>query len=156
MPYTHNTLDADLSFFASATGYRNIRTDNDHKFQAFQSFAQNNRKARTPFSDPFVIQFVCHPNFEPDRKEIAYYTYNPDTDDFDSSETLPSDFRRANSFQNYKSSGGHPKGLFFELNLYTHEGQSNHHTSRVKGSTFSRDNSNDQEQGSTKGPHWLE
>jgi len=63
--------------------------------------------------------------------------------------------RRYVSYQNYKSSSGHSKGLFYEINLYTRDGSSNHHTSRVMGSTYDRDNSHDLNAGPIKGAHWL-
>jgi hypothetical protein len=145
----------DFTHFQGASGYRNRTTDHESKFQAFKQFVFSGSKASS-FSDSFVIQFVCHPNFEAHRKTVTYFTLNTSTGEFDQSDSLPEGFQRANSFKNFKASGGHPKGLFYELNLYTRDGRSRHHTSRVTGSAFHRDDTHNQKHGATKGRHWLE
>ena len=87
----------------------------------------------------------------------AYFSFNSSSGEFDNeSSDLPGGYKRANSFKNYKSSGGHPKGLFYEVNLYTFDGASHHHTSCVSGSIYSRKSEHDQSHGKTKGRHWRE
>lgn len=115
-------FDPDFEFFQSASGYRSCATDHESKFNAFNSFVCNGVKS-PDFQDSFVIQFVCHPNFEAQRKTVTYCTIDATTGGFAVSNSLPGGYKRANSFKNYKSSGGHPKGLFYELNLYTLDGR---------------------------------
>lgn len=150
-----STFDPDFAHFREASGYRNRRTDHESKFQAFRDFVVSN-KAPSGFSSPFVIQLVCHPNFEAHRKTVSFYELSDEGDRFDQIDALPGGYLRANSFKNYKSNSGHPRGLFYELNLYTKDGISHHHTSRVSGSTYERDSSHDQKPGTSKGKHWLE
>jgi hypothetical protein len=155
-----------LIHFRSASAYRFRTTDHEDKFRAFRQFAshddhQGGATTHHDFREPFVIQFVCHPNFHAHEKTITYFVLGDAAAaggdvSFQESSTMPDGFRRANCYKNYKSKGGHPKGLFYELNLYTRDGRSTHHTSRVHGSTFSRDDGHDQAQGSTLGKHWLD
>jgi hypothetical protein len=152
--------DPTFKYFQQASGYRNRRTDHEAKFKLFLDYMIRNERMTSMIEDvvdTFVIQFVCHPNFHPESKDIVYYVYNGHGN-FDSSTSLPLGFARANSFKNYKTTPGigHEKGLFYELNLYTSTGISHHHTSRVKGTRFERDDSHDQRSGITKGQHWLE
>lgn len=147
-------FDPDFRHFASASGYRNSHTDHESKFAAFRAFAVDG-KLPSITDPPFVIQFVCHPNFQPHSKTVTYYEFAPDNVGAAKMDELPSGYRRANSFKNYKSTTGHPKGLFYELNLYTMDGSSKHHTSRVTGSHYTRDDSHDKQHGTTKGAHWL-
>lgn len=137
---------------AIATGAR--ITDHQPKFDAFRDFLNGNRPERV--TGTFVIQFVHHPNFQEYSKTIEYYRYNDGS--FDRSDNLPHGFRRANSYQNYRTpkGTGHANGIFYELNLYTSDGRSAHHTSRVHGSQYARDASHDVNPGATKGKHWLE
>lgn len=148
-------FDPGFSFFQNSSGYRNVHTDHEAKFRAFKKFVCDGEK-EFGFKDSFVMQFVCHPNFAAGSKTVTYYTYNPTSGEFERSDSMPQGFKRANSFKNYKSSGGHPKGLFYEVNLYTSDGRSGHHTSRVSGSNFPREQGHDQQHGITKGSHWLE
>lgn len=144
--------DPNLEYFRSASGYRNVASDHARMFESFRSFAMSGTP--TSVAEPFVIQFVCHPNFLADQKEAVYYLFQ-EGGCVISSDSLPSGFQRANSYRNYKSAAGHPKGLFYEVNLYTSSGVSHHHTSRVSGNHFERDASHDQNFGTTKGKHWL-
>jgi len=146
-------FDPEFHHFAAASGYRNRRTDHESKFRAFHDYVVE-ETAPPDFAAPFVIQFVCHPNFEPNLKTVTYYELT--SDGFEEHAQLPSGYHRGNSYKNYKSASGHSKGLFYELNLYTKDGVSRHHTSRVTGSQFARDNSHDEHPGPTKGSHWLE
>lgn len=146
-------FDPDLRYFANASGYRNTYTNHESKFRVFRDFVVEGRAPSSEHS-PFVIQFVCHPNFGANLKTVTYYELVPDG--FEARDQLPSRYRRANSYKNYKSALGHPKGLFYELNLYTKDAVSTHNTSRVTGSHFARDDSHDMRPGHTKGAHWLE
>ena len=148
-----SSFGPDFEHFRTASGYRNRSTDHQSKFDAFRRFVMDGRKS--PADSSFVIQFVCHPNFEAYAKTVTYFQ-SDDEGGFHKSSHLPNGFKRANSYQNYKSTSGHPKGLFYELNLYTGDGHSNHHTIRVTGSNYTRDNAHDLKAGNTKGPHWLE
>lgn len=147
-----SSFDPDFNFFRSSRPYRNKSTDHESKFMAFRSFALEGQSPSN-IEDVFVIQFVCHPNFMTHSKTVTYFLHNG-SGEFDRTDDLPAGFRRANSYKNYKSDKGHKKGLFYELNLYTPSGSSAHHTSRVKGSAYARDDSHDQRPGFTKGPHW--
>ena len=84
----------------------------------------------------------------------SYFIFNKKEGSFDRLETLPEGFLRANAYHNYMTNLGHPRGLYYELNLYTPDGQSNHHTSRVKGINYLRDDSHDLKYAITKGQHW--
>jgi len=137
-----STFDPQLTHFKSASGYRNHRTVHNDKFQAFRkSLVQGKRpafdKKKNSKMSPFVIQFVCHPNFAGHLKTISYYELVGDK--FELRDQLPPGYSRANSYQNYKSPSGHPKGLFYELNLYN----STPKTSTVTGTNYVRDNSHD-------------
>jgi len=147
-----SSFDPDFIFFRSSRPYQNRFTDHESKFNAFRSFALEGQPP-SDIQGAFVIQFVCHPNFLAQSKTITYFVHNG-SGNFERTDDLPAGFRRANSYKNYKSADGHPKGLFFELNLYTPSGSSAHHTSRVQGSTYTRDDSHDKCSGPTKGPHW--
>jgi len=122
--------------FRSASEFRNRYTNHESKFDAFREFVLNDGSNKSveggdptlSGAEPFVIQFICHPNFNPDDKEVAYYEYSSaDTADgktsFQEKPTLPpGGYKRKNSFKsfkNYVSTSGHPNGLFYELNLYT-------------------------------------
>lgn len=146
-------LDPDFTYFRSAKRYTTKPTDHDSKFLAFRGYLLQ-KTAPLSSSSPYVIQFVCHPNFEQQRKVISYFIFNKKEGTFDRMETLPEGFVRANAYHNYMTNLGHPRGLYYELNLYTPDGQSNHHTSRVKGINFLRDDSHDFKHGTTKGRHW--
>ena len=87
---------------------------------------------------------------------VLYYISNKAKGGFDCLDSLPVGFQRGNSYHNYKTDLGHPKGPNYELNLCTRDGKSRHHTSRVKGIHFQRDDSHDLNHGTTKGRHWLE
>ncbi len=150
-----SNFDPSFQYFRHASGYRNCRTDHELKFQSFKDFVCNGKHVNR-LSESFVIQFVRHLSFEADRKSVLYYTFNPSQGDFAVSDRMPNGFKRANSFKNYKTKEGHPKGLFYELNLYTVDGNSMHHTSRVGGSSYPRGSEHDKDHGTTKGPHWLE
>jgi hypothetical protein len=148
-----SSFDPTFEHFRAATGYQNRRTDHQPKFDAFRGFVLDGTLRTSDLH--FVIQFVCHPNFQAHAKTVDYFELQDDGS-FSRLSALPSGYHRANSYQNYKSATGHPKGLFYELNLYNGDGRSKHHTSRVKGSTFERDDNHDQNYGSTKGKHWRD
>ena len=114
-------FDPNFRFFNDATGYRNCYTDHEAKFQAFKDFVCNGINCIS-FTESFVIQFICHPNFQAHAMTITFYTLNINTGEFEESSSLPAGYKRANSFKNYKSSEGDVKGLFYEVNLYTLEG----------------------------------
>ena len=119
-----------------------------------------------PCSQPVVFfvfsakQFcytVCLPSkHQTHTKTITYHTFKDTGDLFDKTTSLPQGYVRANAYHNYVSKSGHAKGLYYELNLYTPDGQSKHHTTRVKGIHFGRDDSHDQNYGTTKGRHWRD
>ena len=139
-------FDPNFEFFGSAKRRTSAGTDHDSKFEAFREHVLHGKSnLALTFQPPFVIQFVCHPNFEQHRKTISYFIHNEATNDFEPAQVLTPGFRRANSYHNYVTDAGvgHPKGLYFELNLYTMGGVSPHHTSRVKGIDFVRDDSHD-------------
>jgi hypothetical protein len=153
-------FDPNFDHFRNAVGYCNRTTDHESQFNAFKNYVGAGTNSLLRGS--FLIQFVCHPNFEPHRKTITFYVYDEETGSFQQSTStvicgdLTIGFQGANSYKNYKTASGHKKGLFYELNLYTKDGRSNHHTSRVTGSNYTRDDSHDQHHGSTKGRHWLD
>ena len=154
-----SSFDPNFDNFRSASGYRNRTTDHESKFDAFRSFVLDTNFAghNDGTADAFVIQFVCHPNFHAGDKTVLYYERtSAEGNDFERTTNLPPGYKRGNSYKNYKSRSGHPKGLFYELNIYTRDGRSNHHTSKTTGSNFDRDATHDQNYGSTKGKHWLE
>lgn len=129
-----SSFDPQLTQFKSASGYRNHRTVNHTKFKALR----NNLTNGTPEYDaknPFVIQFGC-PNF---AGHLPITNYELVGDKFQLREQLPPGYKRANSYQNYKSTTGHPKGLFYESTL----SGSAPKTSTVTGTKYVRDNSHD-------------
>jgi len=127
-----SSFDPDFTHFSSSRPYRNTRTDHEPKFESFRTFVVNGQAStKIPGQGgPFVIH--C--------QSVSYFSSN-EKGEFEESADLPPGFHRANSFKNYKSTDGHPKGLFYELNLYTSRGGSAHHTSRVQGAQFPRDDS---------------
>uniref|UniRef100_A0A0G4HKI0 Uncharacterized protein n=1 Tax=Chromera velia CCMP2878 TaxID=1169474 RepID=A0A0G4HKI0_9ALVE len=135
----------------SASGYRNRRTDHDDKFAAFWDW--NSKGSTSTAIGNYVIQLVAHPNFQPELKTVLYF--RREAAGFVKMDALH-DHKRANTFKNYRTSNGvgHPKGYFFDLNLYVMDGVSMHHTSTVSGKQFARDNWHDGPSVATKGPHW--
>tara|TARA_Y100000996_G_scaffold412857_1_gene399887 strand:- start:2107 stop:2541 length:435 start_codon:yes stop_codon:yes gene_type:complete len=137
-----------------AVPYKNIRTDKEEYFNQFfewdkNGFHQNN------IEDDYIIQLVECPNFE-HKKKIQYYKKTDDKFvEVEEKDIL--NYKKANSFKNLKTNKnvGHPKGLFYELNLYSNViNYSNHHTSTISGNRFTRDSSHDINSVVTKGIHW--
>ena len=136
-----------------AQPYRNIRTDKEEYFNQFLQWTKTSQHNNS-ISDEYIIQLVSHPNFEPNNKEVRYF--KKENNLFEETE-LTQEYKKANSFKNFKTNKGigNPKGMFYELNLYSKKIQySNHHTSTVNGLNFERDSSHDNEQVNTKGTHW--
>jgi hypothetical protein len=148
-------FDPNFDHLRNARRYSNTITDHDSKFEAFQDYVLNGTKS--PVRNAFVIQFVCHPNFKAHLKTTTWYALNEGTGDFEVAVTLPQGYRRANSYKNFKTERGHghENGLYYELNLYSQDGTSRHHETRVKGINYVRDDAHDIHHGTTKGRHWL-
>ena len=149
-------FDPDFQFFQRAVGYRNCHTDHEMKLRSFREYVCHGTKLSDGVTEEFVIQFVCHPNFAAHLKTITYYTFDPSSGTFDETGSLPTGYRRANSFKNYKCP---QHNLFFEVNLYkAGVVVSSHHISTKAGREFSRIASAiDIGEGPdhSKGPHWV-
>ena len=65
-----SSFDPDFEHFRSASGYRNRYTNHEAKFDAFRNFDLDEKPAAgyDAVMDPFVIQFVYHPNFHAGNK----------------------------------------------------------------------------------------
>ena len=136
--------------------YRPIRTDKDPYFQEFLEFGKNDIHHNLVKEKDYVIQLVESPNFS-DDKTIKYFKKVDNKFEEISEKLILENYKKANSYKNFKTNRGvgHPKGLFYEFNLYTRQQKySPHHISTVKGNSFHRDNSHDSEHIENKGPHW--
>ncbi len=143
----------DSLIHQNAKLYKSTYTDHENKFNNFIKWAKNGNHDDTS-NNNYVIQFVKHPNFQPNNKEIKYFMKQEDQ--FIICDNI-SDYKKANSYKNLKTSSGegHSKGLFYELNLYLNDdSKSNHHTSTTSGLSYDRDNSHDGNIIQTKGQHW--
>ena len=137
----------------NAIPYGNIITDKESYFTQFIDW-QKNGNHKNQIVEDYVIQFICHPNFEAHNKTINYYKK---IDNRFEEITDIANYKKSNSYKNYKTNKGigHMKGLFYELNLYSNiQNCSNHHTSTINGRKFERDSSHDGDFVSTKGSHW--
>ena len=136
----------------NAKPYNDIITDYEEEFNAFLEWEKT--KITKKSNETYIIQFVKHPNFEQENKEITYF--KKDGNSFKVCNDT-NGYKKANSFKNFKTNKGedHKKGLFYELNLYLDNKEiSYHHTSTIHGSIFLRDASHDGEMVQTKGKHW--
>lgn len=107
------------------------------------------------------MQVVWHPNFSPQLFEhVEYMCVNTDGSDGSvlKSASLPTGYRMANSYKNYKTDKGvgHANGLFYEFTLYLASSNSNggHDTRIVIGSQYMRDDSHDGLSVLTRGSHF--
>lgn len=137
-----------------AAPYRDIRTDHEPKFRSFLDWCR--RLPTRTCAERFAVQVVSHPNFDPRRKDVAWFV--GDSDGFQRVGGPPEGFLRANTFKNLKTESGvgHAKGMFYELNLYLerHAPPSAHHDSLATGNAFERDASVDGPSVGTKGARW--
>lgn len=82
-----SSFDLDFRHFSSASGYRNRRTDHEEKFNSFRSYVIDGEASS--LTESFVIQFVCHPNFQANRKTVAFFKLDCRTGKFDEFDELP-------------------------------------------------------------------
>lgn len=116
--------------------YKPRRTDHEDLFNSFKDFADGTGKIHSLNEDTRSIQIVKQKNFGP-ILEKRYFVL-PDFEEVTESYFTEHNYKRLNSFKNYKCS---KHNLFFELNAYTRSStvKSNHHHSTTSGNVYSRD-----------------
>ena len=126
-----------MDVIQQAKPYRNIRTDNEAKFDDVWSFLKG--ESPGPAQDCYAAQIVHHPNFNAHLREEKWFV--SDMDGARLENTKPDGFQKENSFKNYRTDAGvgHPKGIFYEFNLYKQNPTSTRRPSTADGSLYPRD-----------------
>jgi hypothetical protein len=132
------------------TPYKPRRTDHEDLFSAFQEISSDNCSTPVGLGEDRAVQVVKQQNFGPVLS--SRYFKLPNFEEISQSEFISSNYKRLNSFKNYKC-GTH--NLFFEVNAYKkNTALSHHHTSTIHGRTYSRDSAGiDLSSGADKG-YW--
>lgn len=131
-----------MDVIQQAKPYRNIRTDNEAKFNHVQSFLKGD--AASAQQDVFAVQIVHHPNFNAHLRDESWFV----SDELGArlENTKPDGFQKENSFKNYRTDPGvgHLKGIFYEFNLYNRSPTSSRRPSTAAGNQFLRDRTIDE------------
>ena len=127
----------NMEVIQQAKPHRNIRTDNESKFNYVQSFLKGD--AAPVQQDVFAVQIVHHPNFNAHLRDESWFVSDEQGARLEN--TKPEGFRKENSFKNYRTDPGvgHLQGIFYEFNLYNRSPASSRRPSTTSGNQFPRD-----------------